>query len=415
MTASRRAAACVAACALTAHSTGRAHGEGPTRVAGVNEDARLDWRRGWVQPHDAQAAANRSDEFAWRVFVAVNWPAAAGARSANPQVPLGADLPTVWETWANASGVFREDGADPGPWQAQAPAPRPSDSTRFDTSSLKDLPNLRHIVDGKMVPLGDPVSSARRLTEIRINRPEFEYIREHELYNLEGQLQVLAAQRMVNFPATSTEVKAKWRPIEASEKSRYHTVEVRLGDGRTRLFGLTALHVVTKDLPNWFWATFEQVDNPGLADSDGWQLPSRDRFACGVERPDCNRAPSGIGLEGTAWDNYRLRGTLTRFVGADGQALRLANSELEAGIQQTASCITCHARASIGRIGDTAMRLPIFDGAAEAVSDAVGHSGYVGLPQASWFEGVAGAQARPRFRPLDFVWSLSKAKPKGGS
>ena len=39
--------------------------------------------------------------------------------------------------------------------------------------------------------------------------------------------------------------------------------------GVTRLFGLTALHITTKDLPNWFWATFESVYNPGRCDYMG--------------------------------------------------------------------------------------------------------------------------------------------------
>ncbi|MGO9933212.1 MAG: hypothetical protein ACLPV8_15580 [Steroidobacteraceae bacterium] len=383
----------------------------------ADPEAGLDWREPWVQPHDAGAAASVSDEYAWRLFVAVNWPADTLARAADPTAKLGAERPTVWETWQNTADVYRGDGSDPGPWVRRAAVPAIADPRRFETFSLKDLPNVRHIVGGRMVPLVDPVSSAKRLTEIRMNRPAFEYIRARELYNLDGQLRILAERRAVHFPAGATEVKAKWRPIRADEQSHYHCVQVRLADGTPRLYGLTALHIVTKDLPQWYWATFEQVDNPSLADADGWQLPSSDRFACGGGKPDCNRAPAGIGLEGTVWQFYRLRGTLTRFVDARGQPLRLANSELEAGIQPTASCITCHARSSIGLVAGSPVRLSIFDTRIDtAADDPIVRRGFLGLPQAAWFEGAReDGGSRPLFRPLDFVWSLSKAQPKRGS
>jgi hypothetical protein len=250
-----------------------------------------------------------------------------------------------------------------------------------------------------------------------MNRAAFDYIRARDLYNLDGQLRLLAQRRTVHFPSAATEVKAEWRPIRADEQSRYHCVQVRLADGTTRLYGLTALHIVTKDLPNWFWATFEQVDNPSLPDADGWQLPSSDRFACESSHADCNRAPPNIGLEGTVWLFYRLRGTLTRFVDARGEPLRLANSELEAGMQQTASCMTCHSRASIGVLEGAAVRLPIFDPKPDdSAQTTLVRRGFVGLPRAAWFQSIPGdVGAGPSFQPLDFVWSLSKAQPKRSS
>ena len=376
--------------------------------------ARLNWSRPWLQPRHARAAAALSDEYAWRLFVAVNWPADWGRRRADARASLGADRPTVWETWANTADIFLDDGADPGPWRRQMRPPGAADASRFETISLKDLPNLRHVVGGRMVPFVDPVAGARRLTEIRMNRAAFEYIRARKLYNLDGQLKMLAQHGTVSFPAATTEVKAKWRPITAAEKPRYHTVEIRQRDGTTRLYGLTALHVVTKDLPDWFWATFEHVDNPALTDTDGWLLPSADHFACPAAQADCNRAPVGIGLQGTVWQYYRLRGTLTRYVDDAGQPLRLANSELEAGLQPSASCMTCHARSSIGLVAGSPVRLPIFD--AQTGQDPVQRRGFLGPPRPEWFGGVNGEDgSATAFQSLDFVWSLSKARPKGGS
>lgn len=368
----------------------------------------LDWQEPWLEPHSATAAARRSDEYAWRLFVALNWPADPKGGSADRTVPLGTDGPVVWETWQNAEDVYREDGADPGQWPSGPPAPREASVRRFETLSLKDFPNARHIVNGVMVPLLDPLADAGRLTEIRLNRTIFNYIRTRELFNVEGQLRAVANGNKVAFPYGSREVKAMWRAIGAAERDRYHTLTVTLADGSRRLYGLTALHIASKDLPTWFWATFEHVDNPSLPDGEGWRLPSRDAFACRSGAADCNRPPRNVGLEGTVWRFYRLRGTLTSFVDPAGAPRRLANSQLESGFQETSSCITCHARASIGSRAGTVLRLPVFASAPQASANGfeVRH-GFTGLPQADWFA-AAGAR-RAQIRPLDFVWSLSKA------
>jgi hypothetical protein len=377
----------------------------------------LDWQTPWKEPQDAVAAATRSDEYAWRLFVALNWPASPMARTADRTARFGVDRPVVWECWQSAGDVYLENGADPGPWLPADPAHPIAPDRRFETLSLQDLLRTRHIVGGVMVPLVDPISTAKRLTEIRMNRKTYEFIRARELYSLEGQIRAFTEGRAVSFPYGAKEVKAKWRPISQSQSSRYYTTLVTLADGTKRLYGLTGLHIVSKDLPHWFWATFEQVDNPTQADSEGWQLPSRDRFSCHDQPADCNLAPRKIGLEGTVWQYYRLRGTLTSFVDSQGKPELLANSELETGLQKTASCITCHSRASIGVIAGAPARLPIFDSSPnDAPSQALVRRGFSGLPKAEWYQRVGtDGQMHRDFRSLDFVWSLSQAKSVTGS
>jgi hypothetical protein len=282
--------------------------------------------------------------------------------------------------------------------------------------SPADFSNLRHIVGGTMVPVAEPLLSAGRVIEIRMNQPSFEYIRAHQLYNLDGQLTAIRGARRVQFPRGSVQVKASWRPIDQSEVSRYHTVKIRLRSGAIRLYGLTALNIASKDLPNWFWASFEHAGNATRADGDGWQTGSRDSFACRGAPADCNRAPRGIGLEGTVWENYRLRGTLTTYMDASGSPQLLGNSELEAGLQKTASCMTCHSRASLGVVDGRPARLPALDTNADAGGNEVpARRGYFGLPNPAWFGGVeADGRERPTYRPLDFVWSLSQARPQAG-
>ena len=357
-------------------------------------------QRPWMPPTQAEAAAD-SDAYAWHLFVALNWPADPDRHAADSALRLGAaDRPAVWETWKNSADIFLHNGAEPGPW-AGAPL---ADERRFEVISPRDFPNLKHIVNGRMVPVADPLADAKRLVEVRVNRLSFEYIRAHRLYNVDGQFAAVADGKRVGFPPGAINVKAAWRPITAAEAPRYHTVSLKLADGSTRLYGLTALNIAAKSRPDWLWASFEHADNQFRADGDGWLHPSRDTFACRGQSADCNRSPADIGLEGTVWQNYRLRGTVTEFVDAANQPQLLGNSELEAGLQATASCITCHARASIGLVAGTPARLPIFKTGAD-------RKGYVGRPDPQWFLGSRRDEA---FLPLDFVWSLSQAASQRG-
>lgn len=363
----------------------------------------VDWSRPWEQPQDTRAAATFSDEYAWRLFVSLNWPADERARVADPAQPFGAARPVVWESWRNSKDVYREDGEDPGTWDATPVWDGGIGSARFETMSLKQFKRPMHIVNGVMVPLADPIEAAKQLTEIRLNRQTFDYVRDRELYNVEGQVRIFEGGATVSFPMGSREVKARWRPITEADRARYHTLRVTLADGSTRLYGLSALHIMSKDLPTWFWATFEHVDN--AARSDGWELKSVDSFSCRGARADCSGTPPGIGLEGTVWQNYRLRGTMTGFVDLGGAPRLLANSDLESGFQGSSSCITCHARASIGVVEGRPGRLGVFisDTGDSTALPPGGRRGYVGLPQAAWFR---------HYASLDFVWSLSKAQPR---
>ena len=338
----------------------------------------------WAAPsrfiHDPKAAVESSAEYAWRAFVAVNWPADVRARSADPRRQLGSGGATVWETWENVKDVFLLGGRDPGPWRVGAAPPAAAAATRFDTGLLQASVPARRVVKGVMVTF-NPVADAGHLNETRLNRQAFEYIRTHELFNVQGQVAAYESGRKPSFPADSVEVKAQWRPIDSEQRARYHTTWITLDDGTLRLYGLTALHIASKDLGNWFWATFEHVDN-GTGGST---------------------APAAAHIEGTVWQNYRLRGTMARPVGPDGQPILLANSQLEAGIEHSASCITCHSRASIGVVNGVPTRLSILDeGAAPAAGDV--SRGYVGLPRPEWFGAT--------YLPLDFVWSLTKAQPR---
>ncbi|WP_457391937.1 hypothetical protein [Roseateles sp. P5_E1] len=248
-----------------------------------------------------------------------------------------------------------------------------------------------------------------------MNFETFTFIVQNGLFSVEGQEALfVSGTQTIKFPAAAKEVKAQWREISELDAKRYHSC--RSGG---KLYGLTALHILTKDLPNWFWATFEHVDNKkaenmGKEGYGPWLLPSRDAFSCPGNQLDCEAAPKGIGLEGTKWENYRLRGTQIDFVDSTGRPTKLANSQIETDFQTSSSCISCHARASIGpKSGKFSNRLSIFE---PPFSESQVLTPF-GPPNPNDFVTYSGATALPhtstlRYTQLDFLWSLFRAQRK---
>jgi hypothetical protein len=208
---------------------------------------------------------------------------------------------------------------------------------------------------------------------VRLNSLTYEFIRSRHLYTVDGQRQAVAAGR-VEFPSGAMQLKAAWRPIDAAERRRYHTLTLNLAGGRARLYGLVALNFAVKAGTQWLWASFEHADVPDDAHGRG------------------------------AWAYYRLRGTQTTYLNAAGQPVRLGNSELEAGLADSASCMTCHSRAALS-VADGFERLPVFAPAPAGI-----RRGYVGNPDPTWFgHADGGGRWQVTYAPLDFVWSLSQA------
>jgi hypothetical protein len=352
-------------------------------------------------PQDTAAAINRPDEYAWKLFVALNWPADVTKRAASPTAKFGADGPVVWETWKNARGeVFRSDGKDPGDWLDQPAVVASRNAADVDPRPLQQIARDNQL--GIFQPAFDPLAAINQINETRLNKEAYEFVRSKTLYNRDGQNELAKAGELtISFPLSAKEIKAQWRVISEADKPRYHWTTLRQGN-TTIIFGLTALHITTKDLPNWFWATFEHVDNPTRPGNESWMLESRDSFACPTAPYNCNLAPSGIGLQGTKWAFFRLRGTQTDFVDSRGNITLLANSQPEGGFQKSSSCITCHARATIGASGND--RLQVFMPNGESAN---------GPPDPNWFVTKdANGKSILHYTQLDFVWSLFRAQPK---
>lgn len=356
----------------------------------------------WVEPQDTAEALFEPDMYAWRLFVALSWPGDAVRREADRAKTLGAPGPTTWETWRSSNSqapdaIFRDDAQDPGPWSDAPVAVAMLRSIKsFDVSLTARRQAAR--AASRSFTRAPIVAGGQidRNSEVRFNKAAYEAFRAAQFYKFEGIRDAFrTGTRALNLPPVSKSIKAQWRKISEDQKPRYHWAEVQGETGSRELFGLVALHISTKDLPNWFWATFEHIDNkePGRVvegmEQQGWQLPSVDRFACPTPPHNCEQIPANIGLEGTKWANYRLRGTQVDYQTSTGEPTRLSNSILEQGFQQS-SCISCHAKAGAGEM--------FGEMSAQDERD-------LKPPVPEFFKGEDGKTMR--FMQTDFLWSLA--------
>jgi hypothetical protein len=355
-----------------------------TLVSAVNSSTAL---QGEPNP-----AVNNSDQFAWETFIAIS-------RSAN-----NGTNDSIWETWALQNDVFA-DPNNPPVWPGTKHQPKVlSPSVKLE---MQNKERLERRSNRLQLLRRDRKSSADKLSaqfigpnplseEVRMNKDNFDFIVENNLWFLQGQEAAFNAGKNINFRTEAKEVKAHWKEINATDKPRYHWQQG--ADGK--LYGLIALHVMTKDLPNWLWATWEHVDNPDRCKIGGCQ----DNF--GIDNTGNVSqalkdlfAKAGMGAE---WQNYRLTGSQIAFTDSTGRPLILGNSEIEGelGIMTTSSCITCHAKASVNGSGDS---LSPF--APDGQSDN-------GTPNPTWFYDTTVNPAKRKFMQLDFEWSLSLAQPR---
>jgi hypothetical protein len=323
------------------------------------------------QLSDPNPAMNNPDKVAWDLFVELNRPALKGKRGVpDPNKKHGALGPRVWETWKQTSTpgneVFLENGADPGKWDtpqktSQGELKKVFSLPKSEVIRLLDAPAMNSAETGSAeTGLDKRLSEALVLNdnaqESKINQPGFDFIVREHLYSLDGQERFRATGCKVEFPVGTINVKASWRrftpeEIEAGKDARYYTYTEP--DGKKK-WGLTGFHMTSKDIPNWLWATFEHVDNPPpeIPDLDRYteflnprQSPSPPPTEYSVEQR-LRKVPEP--LRNTYWQNYVLRGTQVDFVDSMGNSTLLGNTQLENGMQVTASCIGCHGRSTIG-------------------------------------------------------------------
>lgn len=340
----------------------------------------------WQVPQDTNTAMNNPDHYAWQLFVSLNWPANKNKCKPNKKASFGEEGRAVWEVWQSRDETFLTAAQEPKSWK------KGCKQGGFST-----------------LPTGDYTVFADE--NIRLNKATYNYIRDNRLYSLDEQEDLArSGVRDLKFPLGAKTTKAHWVKITEEDKPRYHWEEVER-DGETVIYGVSGFHIVSKDTPTWFWATFEHVDNEYRWPAEypdaflSWLTPSRDAAACSADNLACNEIPTGYGLEGTKWANYRLRGTQSDWTDNRGVPTTLANSQLESFMDlASSSCVTCHALAVKGEYGDPK---PI--GFLKEERNAHGRKlGFTGPPNPSLFLDSNGNEVP--YLGLDYVWALRKAQ-----
>lgn len=384
---------------------------------------------------DTALAIQNPDEYAWKLFLFLNRqalpgkagvadPGKADIRSYDP------DKDVVWESWALATGglpaflapgeknrseVYLDKGAKPAAWED---LPRSGGAPKaFDANLTTFTRSLRsRVLSTPANPnlLIEPAVFFPREFEVRMNKSTFDTIRTLDLYSVEGlekkyREAVASKNREIfKFEPASKEVKAKWLKITEADKPRYHwrTLPRRNADGTTtsETWGLVGLHILTKDLPNWFWSDFEHVDWE-TKQPDGSPDPRKSVDSTTRDDPihgtKATAGKDGVRNEtiGSVWQNYRLRGTQIDFVDKKGTPIEVANTLIEPLADGPSSCMTCHAKASVGLRADPNKKaVPPF--AANGLSPDFAS----GLPDPSAFNDNGNTM---EFVQTDFLWSMA--------
>jgi hypothetical protein len=317
------------------------------------------------------------------------------------------------------------------------------------------------------------------------NKPMFEYTFRNDLYNQEGLISVFQNHASVqsasapyhsddasllteiDYPIESVMIKSNWiskeRAVEIGLKDDPQNPYVKMNilSGVTDNNGtilapgehwLVAFHISSKDIPNWVWATFEHVNNPGRCDYTGcndsygylspdslkpgqatnftapktkcdalllasWVFDTGKNYGGGTRSVALTKILDGLGIgkkdntslipssSDRAWLSYRLKGAQTQFTDSIGSPTRLGNSITEGGFVSTSSCMTCHSRASGNRSGTQSPEIGVF-------INELSETGYFqssrGTPNPDWFL-HSGVPKQTAVIQTDFIWGFLSA------
>ena len=380
------------------------------------------------QDFDKNPAMNNPDKFAWELFIQISKPA-------DTNKP---DSSAIWENWALARNVFKDPNHAPSWEEASKSDPN---LKSMDFLPLQQQRISKFLIEDFKMEFSPDEPSPRigGLSETRFNKPVYDFIIQHDLYYQEGIEKYISDKKILDLPISAMEIKAVWDTIKPENKDKYHYVIQTNAKGEKTYWGLTGLHVISKDIPQWTWATFEHVDNPRLSEVDKVEsLKSRDNFGrvAGKVSKELEELFSKNNMPGV-WRNYILRGTQTNFTSTSGTINLLANTRTENHFVYSSSCITCHSRATIGST-------LIFSDLPKDVQDSIkfakdpenkleaenyfGTLGFVekrlnnpdpisgervimftGFPKPEWYEKTYKSGKNETLKQLDFMWSFTRA------
>ncbi len=240
-------------------------------------------------------------DFAWRSFIALNWPSAAGERGSPDRAKtLGDAGSRVWETFKSAAETFPFDENSqrvaPTAWASYG-GPNPcGDASQRTIAAFKPFAEFNQPSFELHSPANPLVAENGEYVryEVRFNEAEFSTFVSNGWSEGRG---LPDAEHPAHFPVGSVEVKAAWRPLNASDspavRARYLVtraaivdVAKSLAEGHiacsTRDVALVGMHIVikTKSRAQWIWSTFEHVDNvPPAGEGEAREPDAKDAGA----------------------------------------------------------------------------------------------------------------------------------------
>ncbi|WP_431203866.1 hypothetical protein ACQ86E_01295 [Bradyrhizobium betae] len=374
-----------------------------------------------AQTADPDPALNNPDKVSWELFAVVN----KSVPSINNNV--------VFETWASNEDTFQSNPKFPG--SSSPPNCAPAQVATL-TTALPQQPTITPVASPKILNVPALIALAPRepglqphvlpaepgfeaVEETRRNRATFDFIVCNRLQTRAGLRAAFAIGQPISFPVDSMEVKANWVLAKDLSSSDYH---INTASDNKR-YALISMHIISKQIPNWTWATFEHRDNVGRCDFIG----CHDRFGAVVQDVRAHDAPGGKygpcvktaalkklfadnGLP-ALWENYCLKGSQADFVTATGLPVHLGNSVTEAGFVDTSSCMTCHSRAAVNSngVGTTGAGFLI-----PAIPTSLCPNGPQkrcspnGAPLPAWFWNNPGPDQSMLALQTDFIWSIPR-------
>jgi hypothetical protein len=326
------------------------------------------------------------DETAWRLFVAATCPVN------NDKYPF-----VTWENWIEQNQLYTPSGSTMALEGGQRP--------RFHMSPLARLLQEQGKKKGRISPQLLPQATTEDCNtktwskrticeETRLNPEAQKYITTEKLATLDGQKQFVMAGKTFQFTMPSVEIKADWiqLPSCANLPQGVHVETVN-----NVCYALGGLHLISKLVDKWIWATFEPqnpVTNPQrclvLSCTDKWGSTPVNTSGSSTQLTQALSTLMNQANLAQEWTNYRLDGVQVDFLDSTGKPTKLGNSIIEGdnagtpAIMNVSSCITCHDLSTLAAKGQQPTK-PKF---------AIG--GPASLP--------AGYVRR------DFVWSLSLAQ-----
>jgi hypothetical protein len=262
------------------------------------------------------------DNFAWQVFVALNWPTRDGKVDTQKIIGQAPQATRVWELFTDPITILKNDANNQilklsvpkGSKLLYLPTKRIEKIRGSYYNSAETQNNLQAASNWPLIDQNQNYA----VYEIRINDIETKYIVSNRLTTPDG---LQNYKKPIIFPVGSIEVKAAWRILPDNTgneiKQRYHVRKALISISQEysatgkafqleATVGLVGLHIVckTRSQPKWVWATFEQVDNYSVPASLGF----KPTFSTGEgEQGQANRQPIPAPAKG---EHYKWSPTL---------------------------------------------------------------------------------------------------------